>query len=45
VDICGKHGVEIAYEGSICPACDEVSDLKDEIADLKDKIEKLEEEE
>jgi len=46
MDICGKHyGGNIAFEGSICPACDEVADLAGQITDLKDKISELEEEE
>jgi len=44
MDICGKHGSEIAHEKGFCPACDEINDLKLQIADLKDKISELEEE-
>jgi len=46
MDICGKHyGGDIAFEGSICPACDEIEDLKGQITDFKDRISTLEEEE
>jgi len=45
MDICRKHyRGDIAFEDSICPVCDEVSDLKSEIEDLKATIKKLGEE-
>lgn len=42
MDICGKHySGSIAFEGSICPACDQIEDLQNEIEDLKDNIKNL----
>ena len=45
MDICTKHGTDIAFDVRNCPACDEVEDLKGKITDLQDKIATLQEEE
>jgi len=45
MDICSKHGSEIAHEKGYCPACDEINHLKLQITDLKDRISELEEKE
>ena len=43
MNLCGNHQSEIAYESQLCPACQEIEDLKEEIEGLKGTIAKLEE--
>ena len=44
MEICTKHGYDIAYDVRNCPACDEIEDLKAEIGELQKAVVKLEEE-
>lgn len=47
MSICGEHGSEIVYEGSYCPACDQIDHLRSEfesdISHLESDIAALEE--
>lgn len=47
MNICCKHSVDIAFEGSECPACeiqDKLDDLESEVSNLKSYIADLEHE-
>ena len=41
MEICSEHGGDIAYEDSMCPACEAINTLKDEISDLQSEIDNL----
>ena len=41
MNLCGNHQSEIAYESQLCPACQEIEELKEEVEALKGTIAKL----
>ena len=43
MDLCSEGHDEVCFEGSLCPACEKISELSDEMDELNMEINELEE--